>query len=63
MLSAARAIDLRLNVNPNLQLGQGTQPLYDQIRSIVPQTRGDQLWQPAIQQISMDLKMRKFHFS
>lgn len=51
LYSAARALDLRKRESPNRQMGEGTQQMYQKIRSVVPYQAGDAWWGPEIQKV------------
>ncbi len=60
LLTAARAIELRLQQHKGMHLGDGTRQSYDLIRTVMPSTRGDQYWKPYIESIEQMITDRKF---
>ena len=51
LYTAARALDLRLRANPELQPGVGSLAAHQIIRAEVPYQAGDTLWGPEIDQV------------
>lgn len=51
LYTAARALDLRLRANPELQPGVGSRAAHQIIRDQVPYQPGDTLWGPEIDQV------------
>lgn len=49
LYTAARALDLRIRQNPKVQLGTGTQQIYQRIRDHVAYQAGDAWWGPEIE--------------
>lgn len=60
MYTAARAIDLRMRINPSLQLGIGTKKAYKIIRDAVPYQAGDALWGPEIDKLKQLIEQNSF---
>jgi histidine ammonia-lyase len=61
LYTAARAIDLRMRQEPGIQLGKGTQVLYEQIRQAVEYQPGDALWGPEIEKIHAMIEENQFN--
>lgn len=51
LFTAARAVDLRLRMNPGAHIGAGTQAVYDRVRDAVPYQPGDAWWGPEIEKV------------
>jgi len=51
LYTAARAMDLRLRMEPDKSPGVGTKAAYQSIRNVVPYQPGDALWGPEIDQV------------
>ncbi len=51
LFTAARAVDLRLRINPGAHIGEGTQAVYARIRDAVPYQPGDAWWGPEIEKV------------
>lgn len=63
LYTAARALDLRLKVNPAIRLGEGTRKAYNIIRAAVPYQPGDALWGPEINKVSDLIRQETFRIS
>ena len=60
LFTAARALDLRIRQNPNVQLGEGTQKIFKRIRKHIAYQAGDAWWGPEIdivRQLILDKKL------
>lgn len=51
-----RALDIRLSLLPDAQLGEGTACVHNSIRSRVPYQGNDHLWGPEIDEIHMIIR-------
>lgn len=60
LYTAARALDLRLREMPDLELGEGTQRIYKQLRYEIPYQPGDAWWGPEIQRVHSMIDQRSF---
>ncbi|MEN6436844.1 MAG: histidine ammonia-lyase [Anaerolineaceae bacterium] len=59
MLCAAKAVDLQQQKHPEMEMGDGTKRIHQQIRALVPATTGDQWWKPDIEKIKQALTERE----
>lgn len=60
LMSAAQAIDFRLQDNPNLSLGQGTSKAYIAIRKVVPFFEQDAYFKPSMDAVTELVKLGSF---
>ena len=51
LYTAARAIELRLRMMPEANLGKGSQEILDRVRAVVPYQAGDTWWEPEIDRL------------
>ena len=63
MYTAARALDLRMRGNPDIQLGKGTKRVYQEIRKSVPYQPGDALWGPEIDKVKALITNQQLDFA
>ncbi|MFN2195666.1 MAG: histidine ammonia-lyase [Anaerolineales bacterium] len=57
--TAARALDLRLRIEPDAQMGVGVTAAHHLIRSVVPYRAGDAWWAPEIERVKNLIRERK----
>ena len=60
LMSAAQAVDFRLQANPGLSLGQGTSKAYNAIREMVPFFEQDAYFKPSMDAITELVKKGRF---
>jgi histidine ammonia-lyase len=60
LMSAAQAIDFRLQANPNLSQGQGTSKAYRAIREVVPFFEQDAYFKPGMDAVAEMVKQGGF---
>ena len=60
LMSAAQAIDFRLQANPNISLGQGTSKAYRAIRGVVPFFEQDAYFKPGMDAVAEMVKQGGF---
>ena len=53
LYTAARAMDLRLRLSPDANLGEGVLSAYRCIRQVVPYQPGDAWWEPEIERVKL----------
>lgn len=63
LYTAARALDLRLRQDPDLELGQGTGKAYQKIREVVAYQPGDAWWGPEIDQVRRLILNNKLEYT
>ena len=60
LMSAAQAIDFRLQDNPGMNMGQGTLRAYHAIRQVVPFFEKDSYFKPGMDAVAELLKQGRF---
>jgi histidine ammonia-lyase len=63
LYTAARALDLRLRQDPDLELGQGTGKAYQKIREVVAYQPGDAWWGPEIDRVRRLILNNKLEYT
>lgn len=60
LMSAAQAVEFRLQANPGMNLGQGTSKAYNAIREVVPFFKQDAYFKPSMDAVADMVKQGRF---